>query len=280
MLCGPVSVLFLILARRGILAIVAIGLTATTLAVQLPLYLGLEAARSPSVRLRIISANLLEGRADSEYLVGLARAQADVLAFQELTPTKVDRLSAAGLDATFPYRWLDARDNSQGVGLYSRFPLEATRQIGGYTFAAVSAQIRVTGISINPTVVVVHMPGPWPYPIDDWRRDLDRLPATLLEVAERALSGCVIVAGDLNSTTDMRPFRGLLRDGYRDAAEQSGAGIEPTFPADRRLPPFLAIDHILTRSCTATSLRAMKIPRSDHRGLVATVMIPRSSAGR
>jgi len=279
MLCGPVSVLFLILARRGILAIVAIGLTATTLTVQLPLYLGSEAARSPSVGLRIVSANLLEGRADSEYLVRLARAQADVLAFQELTPIKVDRLAAAGLDATFPYQWLDARDNSQGVGLFSRFPLVATRQIGGYTFAAVSAQIRVTGISINPTVVVVHMPGPWPYAIDDWRRDLDRLPATLFDVAERALSGCVIVAGDLNSTTDMRPFRGLLRDGYQDAAEQSGAGIEPTFPADMRLPPFLAIDHILTRNCTATSLRAMKIPRSDHRGLVATVMIPRFVGG-
>ena len=75
----------------------------------------------------------------------------------------------------------------------------------------------------------------------------------------------------------MRPFRNLLRSGYRDAAEQSGAGIEPTFPANWRLPPFIAIDHILSRSCTATSLRTIKIPGSDHRGLAATVMIPRSS---
>ena len=35
----------------------------------------------------------------------------------------------------------------------------------------------------------------------------------------------MIVAGDFNSTTDMRPFRALLRNGYRDAAEQSGAGF-------------------------------------------------------
>jgi endonuclease/exonuclease/phosphatase (EEP) superfamily protein YafD len=75
----------------------------------------------------------------------------------------------------------------------------------------------------------------------------------------------------------MRSFRGLLRNGYRDAAEQSGAGIKPTFPADSWLPPFIAIDHILTRSCTATSLRTIKIPGSDHRGLAATVMIARSS---
>jgi endonuclease/exonuclease/phosphatase (EEP) superfamily protein YafD len=72
----------------------------------------------------------------------------------------------------------------------------------------------------------------------------------------------------------MRPFRGLLRNGYRDAAEQTGVGIKPTFPADSRLPPFIAIDHILTRSCAATSLRTIKITGSDHRGLSATLMIP------
>ena len=82
----------------------------------------------------------------------------------------------------------------------------------------------------------------------------------------------------MNSTTDMRPFRALLHDGYRDAAEQSGAGIKPTFPADTRLPPLVAIDHILTRDCAATSLRTLAIPGSDHRGLVVTVTVPPSPA--
>ncbi|MCW2685856.1 MAG: hypothetical protein JWR37_746 [Mycobacterium sp.] len=278
MLCGPVSVGLLILARRWILAVLAVGLTVTTLAVQVPRYLGSDAAPTAGVVVRVISANLREGLADPDYLVRSARSQADVLAFQELTPQEVDRLSAAGLDATFPYRWLDPRAEASGVGVWSRFPMHATRRLDGYEMAFVSAQIRITGISIDPTVVVAHVAGPWPQPIDDWRRDLDRLPVTLLEVAKGTDGGAVIVAGDLNSTTDMRPFRGLLRNGYRDAAEQSGAGIEPTFPADWRLPPFLAIDHILTRNCTATSLRTMKIAGSDHRGLVATVMIPHSSA--
>jgi endonuclease/exonuclease/phosphatase (EEP) superfamily protein YafD len=139
----------------------------------------------------------------------------------------------------------------------------------------VTAQLQVPGVSKGLTVVVVHTPGPWPWPIDDWRRDLRRLPDTLLEEAEAAGSGAVVVAGDLNATFDMHPFRALLRNGYRDAAEQSGAGIAPTFPADRRLPPFLAIDHILTRSCTATSLRTIMLPGSDHRALVATVQLPR-----
>ncbi len=225
-----------------------------------------------------MSANIYEGMADADHLVRAARAQADVVAIQELTPRAVDRLSAAGLDATFPYRYLDARGASTGVGLWSRYPIQAPRRIDDYAMAFISAQVRVSGLSTNPTVVVAHIPGPWPYPIDDWRRDLDRLPTTLREIAERADRGAVIVAADVNSTTDMRPFRALLRDGYRDAAEQSGAGIKPTFPADTRLPPLVAIDHILTRNCTATSLHTLTLPGSDHRGLAVTVTIPPSPA--
>jgi len=280
MLCAPVSAALLIWARRWVLAIAAVGLTVAAVAVQLPLYLRSDASRTAGVDIRVISANIYEGMADPDHLVRSAQAQADVIAFQELTPQAVDRLSRAGLDATFPYRWLDARGDSRGVGMWSRFPIEAPRRIGGYTFAFLTAQIRVTGVSPDPTVVVAHLPGPWPYPIDDWRRDLDRLPATLSEIGEQAGAGCVIVAGDVNSTTDMRPFRGLLRNGYRDAAQQSGAGFRPTFPANSLLPPLIAIDHVLTRNCTATSLRTLKVPGSDHRGLVVTIAIPPSSTRR
>ena len=267
-----------ILASRWILVILSTGLTVTALAVQLPLYVGSDAAPTETVRLRVISANLRDGQAEPQQVVSLARDQTDVLAVQELTPGEVDRLTAAGIDVTFPYRWLDARRGAQGVGLWSRFPLDTTRRIGGFTFAIFSAQIRVPGVSIDPSIVVVHLPGPWPQPIDIWRRDITLLPTTLQEVAERAGTGCVIAAADLNSTTDMVPFRTLLNYGYRDAAEQSGAGIKPTFPADWRLPPLVAIDHVLTRGCTATSLRTIKIPGSDHRGLIAMVMITPSSA--
>jgi endonuclease/exonuclease/phosphatase (EEP) superfamily protein YafD len=274
MLCAPVSAILLALTGRWILAVVAFGLTVTILAVQAPLYLGSSSHPTAGVELRVLSANLREGKADPTLLVSSAR-QADILSFQELTPGEVDRLSAAGLDAAFPYRWLDAREGPYGVGVWSRFPMHAAKRIGGYVMGFISAQLQVPGVSKDLTVVVVHLPGPWPQRVDDWRNDLCRLPHSLLEEAELAAGGPVVVAGDLNSTTDMRPFRALLRGGYRDAAEQSGAGIVPTFPADWRLPPLLAIDHILTCSCTATSLRSIVLPGSDHRALIATVQIPR-----
>jgi exonuclease III len=127
--------------------------------------------------------------ADPQSLGEAAQAQADVIAFQELTPRAVDCLSRAGLDATFPYRWLDARGGPGGVGMWSRFPIEAPTRLGGYTFAFLTARIRVMGLSTDPTVVVAHLPGPWPYPIDGWRRDLDRLPATLSEIGDQAGAG-------------------------------------------------------------------------------------------
>jgi endonuclease/exonuclease/phosphatase (EEP) superfamily protein YafD len=99
----------------------------------------------------------------------------------------------------------------------------------------------------------------------------------LEEAAKSASEGSVIVAGDVNSTADMREFRQLLGNGYNDASEQAGAGMTATFPADVLLPPFLGIDHILTRECTATLVRTVTVPGSDHRAMVADIELPRTS---
>lgn len=273
MLGGPLAAVWLLASGRWIPAFVAVCVTIGSLTAMAPLYLRSSAAPAGSTVVRVLTANLRNGQADPVELVKSARAQADILAIQELTPRAVDHLSAAGLDAAFPYRWLEPRRGASGVGLWSRFPMHTTLRIDGYSMAFVSARIRVADVSTDPTVLVAHLPGPWPQPIDGWRNDIDRLPATLDRVAG-ATTGAVVVAGDFNSTFDMRPFRDLLRNGYRDAAEQSGAGLRPTFPADQPVPPFIAIDHVLTYGCTATSVRTVAIPGSDHRGLVAAVTIP------
>jgi endonuclease/exonuclease/phosphatase (EEP) superfamily protein YafD len=277
MLGAPVSAALLLWGRHWILGVVATGLTIAAVAVQVPLYVHAPVRPAADVEVRVLSANLHNGSADPDSLVRSARERADVVAVQELTPDEADRLARAGLDTAFPYRQLDARDGPDGAGMWSRFPISASSSIGGYTFAFLTAHIRITGAQTDTTFAVAHVAGPWPLPIDDWRRDLARLPATLSELGQQAGAGPVIVAADLNSTTDMRPFRALLVNGYRDAAEQSGAGIRPTFPADSRLPPFAAIDHILTRHCTATSLHTLPMPGSDHRGIVATISISSSS---
>ena len=68
----------------------------------------------------------------------------------------------------------------------------------------------------------------------------------------------------------------MLSGGYRDAAEQSGAGITATYPANVSLPPLVAIDHVLTNRCSVSSAQTAKITGSDHRALLVRVEAPES----
>lgn len=277
MVAAPVSVLLLALSRRWLVTAVAGCLTVAILVVQLPRYLGPETGIVASVSVRVMTANLGLGLADANAVTDSARNLADVLVVQELTPAAVSRLSAAGLDNTFPHRALNPHDVASGVGLWSRYPIVGSTLIGGYEMPLLRTSIRIDGVVVDPIVVSAHLSGPWPQPIEDWRSDLAKFPATLEQLAKDADAGAVIVAGDFNSTTDMRPFRHLLGDGYRDAAEQAGAGMTRSYPSRRWAPPLLGIDHILVYNCAATSARTVSIPGSDHRGLVATLDVPQDS---
>jgi endonuclease/exonuclease/phosphatase (EEP) superfamily protein YafD len=274
-----VSVVLLLADGRWVLAIAAIVVVIAAIAVELPLFISDRRDHAvTTVPLRVMTANILYGRADADSLVATANASADVLAIQELTPESVERLSAAGLDETFPYRALDARPGPDGVGAWSRFPITASECIDDYRLAMVSTRIKVEGVQVDPAVLVAHLLPPWPHPIGEYRSDMQRMQKTMRDLAESVGAGSAVVAGDFNSTPDMREFRHLLRDGFRDASLQAGAGFNRTYPADRRLPPIIAIDHVLTYQCTATSAETTALPGSDHRGLITRLEIPRSSA--
>ncbi|WP_342746699.1 endonuclease/exonuclease/phosphatase family protein [Mycobacterium neglectum] len=93
-------------------------------------------------------------------------------------------------------------------------------------------------------------------------------------MARDAGAGAVIVAGDLNSTFDMEPFRKFLAEGYRDAGEQVGAGLTRTYPSKPWRAPMTGIDHVLVYNCVGSSVRTVELPGSDHRGLATTIEVP------
>ncbi len=72
----------------------------------------------------------------------------------------------------------------------------------------------------------------------------------------------------------MLPFRRLLADGYRDAAERAGAGLSRAYPSRPWRRPMIGIDHVLLYNCAATSARTVPVPGSDHRGLATTIDLP------
>jgi len=267
-----VSMVAFALSRQPVPTIAAALLCIVMLAVLIPRYLGPEEPAAPSVPLRVVSANLGMGRADPQAVVALADATADVLVLQEVTPEAAAGLSAAGLDRGFPHRAIDPKPMAAGIGVWSRHPIVAATAVPGYQMPMLSTRIRVPEVRTETTVLAVHLAAPWVQPLRWFTDDIARLPETLRAAADGP--GAVIVAGDLNATYDMRPFRRLLDAGYRDAAEQASAGLTRSYPSRRWRPPVVGIDHVLVHNAVATSAYTVDVPGSDHRGLATVIEVP------
>ena len=269
------------LSRRILLSIIAVLVVTATAVFLVPqYYFGRPTEVNQYADIRVLSSNLRKGRADASSFVGLATESADVITASELTPEEVERFSQAGIEEVFPYSVLVPAPDAGGIGLWSRFPLTTvTPGKRPRNMAITAARLRVPGVGLDPLVASVHVTSPVANEtntVDDWRSGIAATEAVLDGFAAAAGPAAVIIAGDFNSTPDMRQFRDLLTNGYRDAVEQTGAGFVPTFLADSWLPPVLAIDHVLTRGCRATAVQAMEIAGSDHRALLATVQVPRA----
>lgn len=270
-------VLLLLLRRRAVLALAASAILAITLAVQLPWYFGGHTADTDQdLSIRVLSSNLRYGQADPAFFVELANTRADVITVAELTAEAVERFNQAGLGRTFPYSSLIPRPGAGGIGLWSRYPITGlpdTQREGNL----VAARLRVPGVSVEPTLVSVHLMSPIAgdeNTFADWNRKITAARSEFAAYAEAAGPAAVIIAGDFNSTVDMRQFRDLLDVGYQEAVRQTGAGFGPTYSPHPRIPPLITIDHVLTRNSTAMSIHTVDVPGSDHRALLATVALP------
>lgn len=264
--------------RRFLLALAVGAVVAVTLAIQVSWYY----IERPSKILahhdiRVLSANLRFGEADPSFVVAFAEDNADVITVSELTAEEVQRLKEAGIDKSFPYAQLVPAEGAGGIGLWSRFPirgLSAPRH-RGVLFPA--ARLQVPGLRFEPLVASVHIYSPVAYDsdtVDTWRGEMSSAKVQLETFARTAGPAAVIIGGDYNSTPDMRQFRDLLTNGFRDAVEQTGSGFAPTFPSNTWYPPVITIDHVLTRNASASTVRTVEVPGSDHRALLVTVKVP------
>ncbi|HEV7205538.1 MAG TPA: endonuclease/exonuclease/phosphatase family protein [Jatrophihabitans sp.] len=273
MLAAVPALIVLVLARQWFGVAVAAIVLVLCVSTQGRLYLA-ETGPADARPLVTLTANLHLGDANAAELVAAVRThRVDLLATQEMTPESEQRILDAGILTELPYQATDSKPGAAGTGLWSRYPLSAIDRRKDFSFAAVTASLELPGVPRPVTVGAFHMNGPVPHSAA-WQDDIRHLPSVLRELGH---GGPVVAAGDLNATPDIVQFRDLLVDGYADAAQQAGAGMTLTYPADRWYPPLIAIDHVLTRDAVATTADTIHISDTDHRALLVTVQVPRTA---
>jgi endonuclease/exonuclease/phosphatase family metal-dependent hydrolase len=224
--------------------------------------------------LRVLTANLLVGRAEAKVIVELVGGHhADVLFVQELTDEAEARLQQAGLDDLLPHRVTQTVRRGTRGSIYARYPLRGGPPAGPVSAARCTARLDLpSGQFVELTCIHAAPPRPpWSPATARWRSQLAALPAPG--------DGPQIIAGDFNATLDHAQFRQLLRRGYVDAASQAGHGLSFTWGRrPGRRPALLAIDHVLIdRRCAVITTSAHWVAGSDHRALFAELRLPAPS---
>ena len=213
----------------------------------------------------VFSLNMYEGRADPRQVAQQAE-DADVVILVEATPAALGALKAFDWDAHFPYSVGDVDDDISDTAIYSRFPLRDTATLPQTSFRQYATTANVPGIP-DLRIIAAHPCNPY-CGRGLWASEH----AVLQSSIEQNLDQPLMVVGDLNAVDDHEPMRALRRAGVKSATDLVGAGWLPTYPANRRLPPLLPIDHVLlNEQLTATSISTVHIDGTDHLGLKATV---------
>jgi endonuclease/exonuclease/phosphatase (EEP) superfamily protein YafD len=231
------------------------------------------AAPAAARPLRLVSLNMLHGRADAEATVALVdAADADVLTLMEVTPEAVDRLLHAGVADRLPQAHVvpagEGRPAGAGGALWTRLEV-AHRSVLPGRFGQPVARLVLPGApDVEVTAVHTHPPLRSADAVHRWSEELRLLPEPGGEVLR-------VLAGDFNATVDHSAFRRLLAAGWVDAGRATGRAWRSTWQPERLPEPRLTLDHVLADPRIGVrSFDVVRVPGSDHRALVAELLVP------
>jgi endonuclease/exonuclease/phosphatase (EEP) superfamily protein YafD len=217
----------------------------------------------------VIDSNVLVGNpSQPEAAQVILEADADIIVLSEFEPSMREMLSAQGADDRYPYRELHDIPGTEGMGVYSKFPLLDIEFGPVGSRAAIQATVTPDGLPPMRLIAVHPFPPvalPWRL---NWAPDL----AKISELGQ-ASDLPTMVIGDFNASYFHPDFRRVLKH-YTDVHQALGKGLSTSWPADEFMPPFVRLDHALVRNgLVPIDVRDIRIPGSDHVAFVATVAI-------
>ncbi|MFC4587515.1 endonuclease/exonuclease/phosphatase family protein [Sphaerisporangium corydalis] len=261
--------LLAVLSRKKAVTAVAVATTAAMGFSVLPRAFG-DAQPTTGRPFTVLTANLFFGRGDAQTVVDLVRRHhPDILNTQELTPEAVANMDAAGLKELMPYRVLQDEWSAAGSGIYSSHPITQINglfQVVGHNMPAVRMTLP-GGAELE--IVDVHTYPPLGPQVTQWTEGLRALPPGPSTGPFR------ILAGDFNASLDHAEMRRLVARGYHDAGDTMGEGLIPTWPAGKRVPPLITIDHVLAdHRVSVRGYQVFDVPHTDHRAVLTELSLP------
>jgi endonuclease/exonuclease/phosphatase (EEP) superfamily protein YafD len=180
------------------------------------------------------------------------------------------------------YHWYGTLD----PGTLSRFPAEVlpTESVGPWTppqllsMEIQGKKLLAANVRLMLPSVVIQLVNPLEEnPRENYRARVgqyEKLARLLRSTAERTGADAILLAGDFNvpaGMTSLEPLRGFLRDAWRTSGSRWG-GTVPEFL------PLVRIDQLwLSSGIWPVSVRVVRLPGSDHRAVVADVVLEGAS---
>jgi len=236
---------------------------------------------SSETELTVLSWNLeLGSRAAATSVEGIAATDADIVALQELTPDVAAAIEAdPTLRARYPYRILEPRDGTPGMGLLAKRPL-IVRGSEREPLILRAGLLLDDGRTIEVMDVHPYPPGiataaRLPIGLDTRRRDEDL--SVIAARADAAPLVAALVIGDLNAAPTEAGITVLTRSGLTDAHEAVGTGPGFTWrpsSVESLGIGLLRIDHVLAGSWLTPVATAVdcSLP-GDHCRLLVTLRV-------
>ncbi|MCB0771655.1 MAG: endonuclease/exonuclease/phosphatase family protein [Flavobacteriales bacterium] len=220
---------------------------------------------SDGTGLRVLHMNVWQPNRDHEEVVQQALASnAHLISVQEVDLNWARELTT-GLQDRYPYSRIEARSDCYGIAMFSQLPIERfmTRSMDDTPF--LEAHLRSDGRPIR--FISIHATSPISYGHFQRRN-------RQLEGLAQHVAGCAIptvVVGDLNTVPWDEAYERLCAEAGLHAPS---APVQRTWPSLGHIA-LIPLDHLLlSTGASARSIDTFTIPGSDHRGLLAEVILP------
>lgn len=216
--------------------------------------------------LRILSANLANGKADAEAFAALVEAVTpDLVAVQEIHPVQAEALARV-----MPFGKLEPARDHKGMGIALREPGSVRPIVLPYR-GAFAAELPGPDGDEPIEVLNLHLAAPHVHPVLSRLRDRRGQLREVLAYLDATPRRWRVLAGDLNATPIWPAYR-RLRARFDDAAVEAARrlGVRPprTWGPWSGSTRLLRIDHVLVRGLVAQDSWVLPLRGSDHSALV------------